>query len=194
MKVKVKKVERILDDFFKVDRAILQFEKFDGTMSQEIVRLNFDRGDSVGAIIYHATNRSLIFVRQFRYPIFTKDPDNAWSLEIVAGVIDAQDSPEEAMLREIREEIGYQVNQLKPLFSFYATPGGSNEKVFLFFATVTDQDRLEAGGGIVEEGENLQILEIPVKTTFEMLNSGEFYDAKTIIALQWLKNRQRLLK
>lgn len=194
MKVRVKKIERILDDFFKVDRAILQFEKFDGSMSQEIVRLNFDRGDSVGAVIYHETHRTLIFVRQFRYPIFTKDPDNAWSLEIVAGVIDSHDSPDEAMVREIKEEIGYRVHQLKPLFSFYATPGGSNEKVFLYFATVTDQDRLDAGGGVIEEGENLQILEIPVKTTFEMLNSGEFYDAKTIIALQWLKNRQRLLK
>ena len=194
MKVKVKKVERILDDFFKVDRAILQFEKFDGAMSPEIVRLNFDRGDSVGAVVYNTTNQTFIFVRQFRYPIFTKDQEHAWSLEIVAGVIDENLSPEDAMSKEIREEIGYQLSQLKPLFSFYPTPGGSNEKVLLYFAKVNQEGRIEPGGGLIEEGENIQRLEIPAKTTFDMLKSGEFYDAKTIIALQWLKTRQRLLK
>lgn len=194
MKVIVKNIERILDDFFRVDRAVLQFEKFDGAMSPEIVRLNFDRGDSVGAIIYHATNKTLLFVRQFRYPIFTKDEENAWSLEIVAGVIEAKESPEEAMIKEIKEEIGFQVRQLRPLFSFYPTPGGSNEKVFLYFARVTQEDQIAPAGGLIEEGENIQLLEIPTKIAFDMLASGEFYDAKTIIALQWLKSRQRLLK
>jgi ADP-ribose pyrophosphatase len=194
MKVNIKSVERTLDDRFKVDRAVLQFERFDGTMSQEIVRLNFDRGDSVGAILYNTTNRTLIFVRQFRYPIFTKDKDNAWSLEIVAGVIEEGKSAEETMIMEIKEEAGYQANQLKPLFSFYPTPGGSNEKVFLFFARVNQHDRISEGGGLSEEGENIQLLEVPIKTAFDMLKSGEFYDAKTIIALQWLKARQKLLK
>jgi len=194
MKVEVKSIERILDDFFKVDRAVLQFEMFDGTMSREIVRLNFDRGDSVGAIIYDATSQKLIFVKQFRYPIFTKEKDNAWSLEIVAGVIEEGESAEEAMIKEIKEETGYHVTKLKPLFSFYPTPGGSNEKVFLFFARVNQQDRISNGGGVIEEGENIQLLNIPVKTAFDMLKAGKISDAKTIIALQWLKTRQRLLK
>jgi nudix-type nucleoside diphosphatase (YffH/AdpP family) len=194
MKVEVKKIERILDDFFKVDRAVLQFENFDGTMSSEIIRLNFDRGDSVGAIIYNSTNQLLVFVKQFRYPIYTKDQDNAWSLEIVAGVIEDDDSSEAAMIKEIKEETGYQTNKLKALFSFYPTPGGSNEKVFLFFARVNQEDRIYRGGGLAEEGENIELVEIPIKTAFEMLKSGEIYDAKTIIALQWLKTRQRLLK
>jgi nudix-type nucleoside diphosphatase (YffH/AdpP family) len=98
------------------------------------------------------------------------------------------------MIKEIMEETGYQVNQLKSLFSFYPTPGGSNEKVFLFFAKVSQKDRIHKGGGLIEEGENIQLLEIPAKTAFQMLNSGEIYDAKTIIALQWLKTRQKLLK
>jgi nudix-type nucleoside diphosphatase (YffH/AdpP family) len=194
MKVEVKKIERILDDFFKVDRAVLQFEKFDGTMSSEIVRLNFDRGDSVGAIIYNSTSQSLVFVKQFRYPIYTKDKDNAWSLEIVAGVIEDDDSSETAMIKEISEETGYQAHELKALFSFYPTPGGSNEKVFLFFARVNQKDRIYKGGGLAEEGENIELVEIPIKTAFEMLKSGKISDAKTIIALQWLKARQGLLK
>lgn len=194
MKVEVKSSERILDDFFKVDRAVLQFELFDGTMSPEIVRLNFDRGDSVGAIIYNTTSQKLVFVKQFRYPIFTKEQDNAWSLEIVAGVIEEGESAEEAMIKEIKEETGYHATHLKQLFSFYPTPGGSNEKVFLFFARVKQQDRISKGGGIIEEGENIQLLNIPANTAFDMLESGKISDAKTIIALQWLKTRQRLLK
>jgi len=194
MKVEVKKVERILDDFFKVDRAILQFEMFDGTMSPDIIRLNFDRGDSVGAIIYNTTSHKLVFVKQFRYPIFTKEVDKAWSLEIVAGVIEEGESAEKAMIKEIKEETGYQATHLKLLFSFYPTPGGSNEKVFLFFARVNQQDRISRGGGLIEEGENIQLLNIPAKTAFDMLEAGKISDAKTIIALQWLKTRQRLLK
>jgi len=194
MKVEVKNIERILDDYFKVDRAVVQFEQFDGTMSQEVVRLNFDRGDSVAAIIYNITNQTFIFVKQFRYPIFTKDKNHAWSLEIVAGVIEEGKSPVDTMMREILEETGYQVNHLQPLFSFYPTPGGSNEKIFLFFVKVNQQDRIHQGGGLSEEGEDIQLLEIPTKTAFDMLKSGEFSDAKTIIALQWLKTRQKLLK
>jgi len=194
MKVKVKHVKRILDDFFKVDRAVLQFEKFDGTMSREIVRLNFDRGDSVAAIIYNTTNQKILFVKQFRYPIFTKDKDNAWSLEIVAGIVEPGKSPEETMTREIMEETGYRVNRLLPLFSFYPTPGGSNEKIFLFFAKVDQKDQIDKGGGLIEEGENIQLIELPPETAFNMMGTGKIFDAKTIIALQWLKTRRRLLK
>lgn len=194
MKVEVKKVHRILDDYFKVDRAILQFEKFDGTMSKEIVRLNFDRGDSVAAIIYNTTNRTIIFVKQFRYPTFTKDQDNAWSLEIVAGIIEEDKAPEDTMIKEIMEETGYRAHHLKPIFSFYPSPGGSNEKIFLFFAKVDQKDHIHTGGGLINEGENIQLLEVPLKEVFKMLDSGEIIDAKTIIALQWLKTRQRLLK
>jgi len=194
MKVDVKKVHRILDDFFKVDRAVLRFERFDGTMSPEIVRLNFDRGDSVAAIIYNVTRQSFLFVKQFRYPIFTKDRDNAWSLEIVAGMIDPGDSPDDTITREILEEIGYQVHRLRPILIFYPSPGGSNEKIFLYFARVEQKDQVDKGGGLSTEGENIQLLELPPKTAFSMLNAGEIFDAKTIIALQWLKTRQKLLK
>jgi len=194
MNVKIKNVDRILDDYFKVDRAVLRFETFDGTMSKDIVRLNFDRGDSVAAVIFNATNQTLLFARQFRYPIFTKDQNHAWSVEIVAGMIEAGISPEETMVREIVEETGYQVGHIRPLFSFYPTPGGSNEKIYLFFARVEQTDRVHRGGGLIEEGEDIQLLEVPSRKAFGMVTAGEIVDAKTIIALQWLKTRQKLLK
>jgi len=194
MKVKIKNVNRILDDYFKVDRAVLQFEKFDGTYSQEIVRLNCDRGNAVAAIIYNTTYKTILFVKQFRYPIFTQEPDNAWSLEIPAGMIEHGKTPKETMIREIIEETGYRVDHLVQLFSFYTTPGGSNERIYLFFSTVNPKDRIHKGGGLIEEGEDTQLVEIPPKKAFKMIHSGEIVDAKTIIALQWLKNRQRLFK
>lgn len=194
MKVKVKEINRILDEYFKVDRVVFQIEKFDGTMSHEIVRLNLDRGRAVAAIIYNVTNKTLIFVKQFRYPIYTNEPDKAWTLEIPAGMIESGISPEETMIREIIEETGYRVSHLLPLFSFYPTAGASNEKIYLFFSKVNKKDRVNSGGGLVEEGEDIQIVEIPPKQAFQMIQSGEIVDAKTIIALQWLKNRQKLLK
>lgn len=187
MKVIVKDIQRILDDFFKVDRAVLRFEKYDKIMSEEIVRLNFDRGDSVAAIIVNSAEKKIIFVEQFRYPIYTKDQQDAWVLELVAGVIEKNSSPEDTIIREIMEETGYKVSRVKPLFSFFPSPGGSNEKIYLFYAEVEQTDRIQAGGGIAEEGENIQIREMSFRQAFEMIDSGKIIDAKTIIALQWLR-------
>lgn len=192
MKVKIKHVDRLLDDFFKVDRASIQFQKFDGTMSQEIVRLNLDRGDSVAAVIFNPQKQTVLLIKQFRYSIFTKDKKHAWSWEIVAGVIEEGQSPADAIAREILEEVGYQVHQLQLLFSFFPTPGGSNELIYLFYAEVSAQDHIQKGGGLIHEGENIQVLELPLKKALKMLESGEIVDAKTIIALQWLKAKTAL--
>lgn len=187
MKVNVKKSQRILDDFFKVERAVLQYEKFDGTISEDIIRLNFDRGDSVAALLVNPVEKKIILVKQFRYPIFTKDPKNAWALEIVAGLVEKGATAEETMKKEILEEIGYRVDQLKLLFFFYPSPGGSNEKVFLYYSEINQRNKSERGGGIGVEGEDIQIVEISFDEAFNLLNSGKIYDSKTIIALQWLK-------
>ena len=132
MKVFVKKTQRILDDFFKIDRAVIQYEKFDGKISKEIVRLNLDRGDSVAALLINRVKQTLILIKQFRYPVYTKEKNNAWVLEIVAGMVEEGKSPEETIIREIAEETGYQVSKVNQLFYFYPTPGGSNEKVYLY--------------------------------------------------------------
>jgi len=190
MKVQIKQKRRILDDFFKIDRAILQHEKFDGTMSDDVVRLNLLRGEACAALLFNPEKDTIILVKQFRYPIYTRDENLAWSLEIVAGMIDDDGSPEEAIRREIMEETGYQPSDVESLFYFYPTPGGSNEIIYLFFAEVEAKDRIARGGGAIGEDENIAVVELPRESVYAMLHQGEIVDAKTIIALQWFENRK----
>lgn len=187
MKVFVKKTKRILDGFFKVDRAVIQHEKFDGEISEELVRLNFDRGDSVAALLINRTKQKLILIKQFRYPVYTKEQNKAWVLEIVAGIVEQGKSPGETIIREIAEETGYQVSKVNQLFYFYPTPGGSNEKVYLYFAEIDQKHLKSSGGGVISEGEDILVQEVSFDEAFKMMDSGEIIDAKTIIALQWLK-------
>ena len=187
MKVSIKKTKRILDSFFKIDSSILQFEKFDGSLSEEVVRLNLERGDSVAALLVNREEKKIILIKQFRFPVYTKEKKNAWTWEIVAGIVENGDSKEGAIIREIAEETGYNVSKVDFLFYFYPTPGGSNEKVHLYYVDVEQEDRKLSGGGIISEGEDILAWEFSYAEALQMMDAGEIIDAKTIIALMWFR-------
>src|SRR5436190_20874308 len=106
-KVEVISRKRLLDDFFKVDEVHLRFEQFDGTMSPVVRRLNFERGDAVAALLVNSERRSVYLVEQFMYP--TLEKAGGWLDTVVAGMIDAGETPEQAVRREIVEEAGFTV-------------------------------------------------------------------------------------
>ncbi len=172
----------ILDDFFKVEEARLQFEQTNGEMSPEVRRLNFERNDSVAAIIWHTGRQKIILGRQFRYPASKKG--YAWLIEAIAGSLKTGEDPETAMKREILEEAGYQVAQLKRLSVFFVSPGGTSERIFLYLATVEEQQRVSQGGGLEEEAEDIELLELGPEECRQGMETGEIQDAKTIIGLQ----------
>ncbi len=183
MKVEIIEHNRVFDRFFAIDEAKLSFERFDGTMSPVISRLNFERGEAVTALVYNTDNQKFIFVVQFRFPSYTKG--EGWILELVAGMTKTDEDKEVAIRREILEEIGYQASSLKYLYNFFVSPGGSSEYVHLFFAEVCNQDKLEAGGGLWTEHEDIQIVEYSIDELKNMLNNGQIKDGKTIMAIQW---------
>ena len=115
-KVEIASQRRIFDDFFKIEEAVVRFEKFNGQMSAPLRRLNFERGDSVAAVIVNRDTRCAILSNQFRYPASTKG--NGWIYEIIAGMIDQGEKPAQAMRREIMEEIGYRVSKLVHIADF----------------------------------------------------------------------------
>lgn len=191
MKVNVKKERRVLDDFFKIDRAELQHEKFDGSMTEDIIRFNFVRGEASAALLYNPHKDSIVLVKQFRYPVFTKNQKDAWTLEIVAGMIEGNDSPEETIHREILEETGYKTEKAESVCRFYSSPGGSDEIIYLFYTEVNGSDKIARGGGAVGEDENIEVAELPRRRVFELLENGAIVDAKTIIALQWFRANKK---
>jgi len=179
LKVIIKESKREYDGFFKVDRALLQHEKFDGSMSKEIDRLNFNREDTVAVILYNKTNKFVVLIRQFRYPAYVDDGPG-WLIECVAGIKDNGDIS--VAKKEVLEETGYKINDVKYLTQFYPSPGGCSEKISVYLACVETRDEIK-DKYFGTENEDIQIVEIPLTKALEMVKNGEICDGKTIIGL-----------
>lgn len=177
--------------FFRIEEIRLKHEKFDGTMSPEMTRLNFERGDSVAAIVHNPANDTLIFTEQFRYPTYEKSP--GWLLETPAGSIEPGETPEATLRREIEEEIGYTLRDIRHISTFYLSPGGTSERIHLFYVRVADDDKTGEGGGKPGEHEYIRIVTMTIDEALAGIPSGLIQDAKTLIGLQWLQlNRDNL--
>ena len=187
MKVEIHDRRRVFDGFFKIEQVKLKYERFDGTMSPLITRLNFERGDSVAAVVFNVDTQKVILVNQFKYPSYEKGP--GWITELVAGMIDSGESPEEAIRREILEEIGYETIRVEHINTFYVSPGGSSERIVLFYAEVENSGSHGPGGGLASEAEDIRMIELTPEEVEKMLTSKAIEDAKSIIALTWLQNR-----
>jgi len=183
MKFEISERKKVFDDFLKVEAARLRFERFDGAMSEEVRRLNLMRGDAVAAVVYHRERESLLLVRQFRFP--TVDKGSGWLTELVAGILAPGEEPESAMRREIEEEMGFRANDLEPICKFFASPGGSDERLFLYYTEVGEADRIGTGGGLDAEGEDIVTESLSVSEVEAYLGRSEMQDAKTHIGLSW---------
>jgi nudix-type nucleoside diphosphatase, YffH/AdpP family len=177
----------IFDDRFKIQEAHLRYQRFDGQMSKPVRRLVFERGDAAAAIIVHTEKQKVLLTNQFRYPTYGKG--SGWVQEVVAGVIDKGERPEETIRREIQEEIGYSVHALTPIATFFVSPGGTSERIFLYYAEVKEADHTTQGGGLVSENEDIQLVELSFAELWQQLAAGKLVDAKTLIAVQWLQLR-----
>ncbi len=181
----ISKKEVFKKSIFKVDEAHLRYEKYDGTMTGEITRLNFNRGDSSAVVLHDREADRVVLTEQFRYPAYEKG--NGWLLEIPAGTVEMGEDPKVTMQREITEEIGYKIRMLKKICTFYVSPGGTSERIHLYYARVTQGSKKGKGGGLAEEGEDIRVVTLKVNAALRMIDTGEIIDAKTIIGLQWLQ-------
>ncbi|HUO98538.1 MAG TPA: NUDIX hydrolase [Rhizomicrobium sp.] len=179
----------LLDDFLKVEAATLSHERFDGTMSEAVRRLDVVRNDAVAALVVNKARGSVVLVRQFRYATLSRG--EGWLTETVAGLVDEGEVPEDAVRREILEETGYEAGVLEPVFTFYPTPGITSERIVLFCAETRASKPAGKGGGVADEHEDIEVIELSFADAFARLDRGEFADGKTIIALQWLRERLR---
>lgn len=172
---------------FAIEEATLRHTLFDGTLSDPITRLNLERGDAIAVLLHDATRDEVLLVEQFRFP--TLDKSGGWLVEVAAGMIDraAGETPADAAHREVEEETGYKLASLKPISTFYLSPGGSSERIHLFYAAITRESKASQGGGLLSEGEYIREIALPLAEVYARLDRGEINDAKTIIALQWMR-------
>jgi nudix-type nucleoside diphosphatase (YffH/AdpP family) len=179
----------LLDDFFQVEEAFVSFERRDGTMSPPVRRLDLKREDAVCALVVNKARGTTILVRQFRYAALSRG--QAWPVELVAGLIDKGEAPEAAIRREILEEAGYAVGKAERICCYYPSPGITSERGILFYTETEGADPVAAGGGLAEENEDIEVLEVSFAEAFALLDRGEIVDAKTLIGLMWLRGRLR---
>ena len=173
----------------------LQTMVFDQRMPDgRVIRIDrevHDHGSAAAILLFDPAKDAVVLVRQFRPAAFVNG-DPSFMLEVPAGLID-DDQPDEAIRREAMEETGYAVKDVQYLFETYASPGTLTEKVGLFYARVNLDEKAGTGGGLDTEGEDIEVLSIPLDEAFGMITTGEITDAKTIILLQWaMLNRARL--
>lgn len=143
----------------------------------------FHRTPAACILLHDARRDIVVLAKQFRLPAYlTGDP--AWMIEVPAGLLDG-DGAEEAIRREAMEETGYRVRDVKFLFKALTSPGSVTEVVHFFYAPIDLSDRVEDGGGLAEEHEDIEVLELPLDEAVAMIDAGEIIDAKTIMMLQW---------
>jgi len=178
----------LLDDFFKVDEVWVRRRNQRGELSDPQRSLSLERGDSVAVLLYNLDTDRVILVNQFRYPAHA---EGGWITETVAGMLNDHEAPEDAVRREAFEETGYRLDELRHVATFYASPGGSSERIYLYLAEVTNASRIGAGGGLAEEGEDISLREYSPTGLARAIATGELRDAKTLVAGLWFLGQKR---
>jgi ADP-ribose pyrophosphatase len=184
--VKIQSREYLFRGFIQVEKVSLQHRLFNQTEYTPILQRELiHRPEAAGVLIYDDGQQKFALIEQFRVGAMD-DSDSAWQLEIIAGVLDGDESPESCIRRESLEESGCEIDELEHLFSFYPSAGACSELFHLYSA----QAHLPEQGGVFgmpDEGENIQLHLIDYSEVTHLLSNGRLRNAPVIMALQWLQ-------
>ena len=186
MKYNILNKKRIFNQFFHVDHVEIEIDRFQSEQTYNIKRYHIERPEVVAVILEKESSGEIVMIEQFRYSTLKSSTTNGWTTEIVGGLIDQGETPLNAAKRECFEETGYQVKELTHLTSYFSNGAITNELIHLYYCKVNNEDKKGQGGGIEEEKEDLNVVEIPYQKLIDSIQKGEIKDAKTIIAIQWL--------
>lgn len=146
----------------------------------------YDRGNGAVILLYNKVVKTVILIRQFRMPTYINGNESGMLIEACAGLLD-KDNPEDCIRRETEEETGYKITDVKKVFEAYMSPGSVTEILYFFVAEYSKEMKVNDGGGLDHEQENIEVLELPFEEALAMIESGEIKDGKTIMLLQYLK-------
>ncbi len=181
-RVRVKDVELLSKRRYELKSATFDYRRSNGEWQTQ-VREVYDRGNGAVLLPYNLKARSVVLVRQFRYPAFANGYDDLL-IEAAAGMLDDA-APEERIRAEAEEEIGYRLEHVRKVFEAFMTPGAVTEKLHFFVAEYDAAMRIGDGGGLADEGEDIEVLELAIDDTLAMIGDGRIVDAKTIMLLQY---------
>jgi nudix-type nucleoside diphosphatase (YffH/AdpP family) len=182
-RVRIRSVEVLSDDWAVLKKTTFDYRRNDGRWETQ-VRQTYERGDGAVILPYDSERGTVLLVKQFRFPAYAtghKEP----LIEACAGLLDADD-PEACIRREAEEELGYRLRDVRRLYAAYMSPGSVTERLWFFAGEYRPEDRVSAGGGHEHEGEDIEVLEMPLDEVLALIEKGEIVDAKTIILAQHL--------
>jgi nudix-type nucleoside diphosphatase (YffH/AdpP family) len=187
----VKRRRRVFSGFLSVDEALVSHSRHDGG-TQEVLRQSLERGDSAAMALVDRRRHVIFLTEQFRFPALANGP--GWLRELPAGDIRRDETAAQAAAREAFEETGFTVEQVEPVATFYASPGGSSERISVFFAAVEGLARDSVGAAAARDAaEDIALVEEPLECFFDDCRGGRIQDAKTLVAGLWiLSHRARL--
>ena len=182
-RIRIRSEEVLSDDWAVLKKTVLDYRRRDGQWETQI-RQTYDRGDGAVILPFDPERQTVLLVRQFRYPAYVtghREP----LIEACAGLLDEND-PETAILKEAEEELGYHLKNIERLFSPYMSPGSVTERLWFFVADYRPSDRISKGGGAVDEGEDIEVMEMTLDEALALVGNGGIVDAKTIMLVQHL--------
>jgi GDP-mannose pyrophosphatase NudK len=184
-KINIQKTEILSDNWYTLRKVTYAYLKNDGTWETQS-REAYDRGNGATILLFNKDTKTVILTRQFRLPTYVNGNETGMMIETCAGLLD-KDNAEECIRRETEEETGYKVSSVEKVFEVYMSPGSVTEIVYFFVAEYSKAMKVNEGGGIEEEQENIEVLELDFEEAYRMIASGEIKDAKTIMLLQHAK-------
>jgi len=193
--------KKCFQGYFSIDEYILKHRSFEGGWIREINREVLERGHAAACLLYDPYHDQLVFLEQFRQGAFAafdsrwydKDKDSPWLIEVVAGIIEDGELPDEVARRESIEESGCEIQDIELIQKYFTSPGCSSEIAILYCGKV---DASVVGGvhGLADEGEDIRVFRLDVNEAFQMLDDGKFINSAILIAMLWFRHHHCRLR
>lgn len=182
-KVRNLKKQLLSDSWYHLHKYSFEFLGLSGTWQRQ-EREAYDRGNGSTILLYNRDKGTVVLTRQFRLPTYVNGNPDGMLIETCAGLLD-KDNAEDCIRKEAEEETGYRLDRVRKVFEAYMSPGSVTEVVYFFVAECSESMRVSGGGGLEEEHENIEVLELEFMQALGMIESGEIKDGKTIMLLQY---------
>ena len=183
--IKIQKTKLLSDNWYVLNKVTFDYQKKDDswiTQKREV----YDRGNGAAILLYNTKEKKVLLTRQFRLPTYLNGNQTGMMIEVCAGLLD-QDNPEQCIIRETEEETGYRISKVDKVMETYMSPGAVTEILHLFVGKYDQSMKVSEGGGLEQEQENIDVLEMDYDEAYAMIASGDIKDAKTILLLQHAK-------
>lgn len=178
-------IKILSDNWYTLKKVNFDFRKNNGNWERQS-REAYDRGNGAAILLYNLEKETVILTRQFRMPTFLNGNPSGMMIEVCAGLLE-KDNAEDCIRRETQEETGYEISSVEKVFEAYMSPGSVTEIVHFFIAKYHEDMKIGEGGGVAEEQEDIEVLELKFSDALKMVKTGEIKDGKTIMLLQHLQ-------